>query len=317
VTLTDTLPPGLTFVSASAGGVESPTGVVTWNLADLPANSSAGTVTLEVEIDGSQLQDGDFISNSVGVEADDAFGRSFRETSDPVVLQYNIPPSVTVTKSASPPETKPLFPGETIDYTITATLDSRTGVSNLRIIDAMPPALEFVKADDPNVTVTTDASGTRVTWPPADLASGSRSVTLQARVRPGVPPGETITNLAGGTFAGGGFANPGITQHFVSEAAVELSKTIPADQAQVVDGEEITYTIKYTNTGKVTLTGIGLQDTLPDGVALVAASPAPTTNLPGPPVVLKWDLGQLLPGKTGAVTVKVRVDVTCSGTRPS
>ena len=313
VTLTDTLPPGLTFVSASAGGVESPTGVVTWNLADLPGNSGTGSVTLEVEVDGSQLQDGDFISNAVSVDADDAFGRSFRETSDPVVLQYNIPPSVTVTKSASPPETKPLFPGDTVDYTITATLDSRRGVSDLRIIDAMPPVLEFIKADDPGVEVTTDATGTRVTWPPADLTSGSRSVTLQARVRPGAPPGETITNLAGGTFAGGGFANPGITQHFVSEAAVELSKTIPADQSQVVDGEEITYTIKYTNTGKVTLTGIDLQDTLPDGVALVAASPVPTTNLPGPPVVLKWDLGQLAPGKTGSVTVKVRVDGAAAG----
>ncbi len=314
VTIIDTLPAGLVFVSASAGGTESTPGVVTWNLPDLAANDRLGTLVLEVEVDGSQLADGDFIANAISVTAQDRFGRQFRETSSHAVVQYNGPPRVTVTKSAIPPESTPVFPGGTIDYTITATLDSRQGVSDLQIIDALPPELEFIKASDPGVTTVTDANGTRVTWPAKALNSGSRSVTLQARVRPGVSPGESITNLAGAIFAAGsGFANPGLTQHFVSDAAVSLSKTRPADQAEVVDGEEISYLITYENTGKVPLTGIRLQDTLPTGVALVAAAPAPTSNEPGPPATLKWDLPDLPAGKNSSVSVTVRVDGAAIG----
>jgi uncharacterized repeat protein (TIGR01451 family) len=314
VTIIDTLPAGLDFVSASAGGTESALGVVTWNLPDIAANDKTGVLILEVEVDGSQLADGDFIANAISVTAQDRFGRQFRETSSHAVVQYNGPPRVTVTKSAVPPETTPVFPGDTIDYTITATLDSRQGVSDLQIIDALPPDLEFIKASDPGVTTVTDASGTRVTWPVAALNSGSRSVTLQARVRPGLSPGESITNLAGAIFAAGsGFANPGLTQHFVSDAAVSLSKTRPADQAEVVNGEEISYLIKYENTGKIPLTGIRLQDTLPAGVALVAASPAPSSNEPGPPATLKWDLPDLPAGKNSSVSVTVRVDGATAG----
>ena len=316
ITITDTLPPGLKFVSASAGGRETATGsgVVVWNLADIAANSQSGTVRLEVEVDGSQLADGDFIANAVSVSARDKGGRQYLESSSHAVVQYNGPPSVKMLKLASPRDTTPVFPGDVIEYTLFAGLESLQGITDLEIVDYLPPELEFIKSSDPNVVVTTTPTGTRVEWPEAALNAGARFVTLQARVKSGVNPGESIINLAGATFAAGsGFATPALVRHVVSEAAIELSKSRPADQAEVIDGEEITYTIKYTNTGKVTLTGLKLQDTLPAGLTYVDASPVPDGIVSGPPTTLQWDLPTLEPGKANSVVVRARVNGAASG----
>ncbi len=314
ITIADDLQPGLSFVSASAGGVESSPGVVTWNLADVTANSQSGVVRLTVEVDGSQLADGDFIANAVSVTAEDQFGRRYSESSNHVVVQYNAPPRVQISKTASPPPTTPVFPGDIIDYTITATLQSLQGIGDLRIADILPPSLEFLKVDGTAVTVSSTGGNTIVEWPATPLASGSLSVTLQARVRAGTPPGVSITNFAAATYnAGRGFASPSGIVHYVADAAVSLQKSRPADQAEVVDGEEIGYEITYTNSGRVTLTDLTLRDVLPDGMVLVSAAPSPTRTTAGPPTTLEWDLPPIDAGRSNTVIVRARVDGAAAG----
>ncbi|MEP1594444.1 MAG: hypothetical protein ABJK20_07725, partial [Halieaceae bacterium] len=318
ITITDSLPPGLIFVSASAGGAETSlgSGVVVWNLADIGANSPSGTVTLEVEIDGSQLNDGDFISNAFDVAAADQFGRQYKRTSNHALVQYNAPPSISVKKVASPPETTPLFPGDTVNYTITATLDSRQGVNDLEIVDRLPVGLEFINSSDPQATATMDAAGTLIRWPVSALTSGSRSVTLQAMVKSGLAPGTALTNRASGNYAANSLHEvaPNVTHH-VSDAAVSLTKSRPADQAEVIDGEEITYTINYLNKGKIPLTGIQLTDTLPAGLTYVSATPAPSNIAAGTTTSLQWNLSSLDAGKANSVTVTARVDGVGPGIR--
>ena len=316
VTLTDRLPPGLRFVSASAGGDETAPGsrIVVWNLADIGANSPSGTVTLEVEIDGSQLKDGDFISNAFDVAAADQFGRQYKQTSNHALVQYNAPPSVSIKKVASPPETTPLFPGDTVNYTITATLDSRQGINDLEIVDRLPVGLEFINSNDPQATTTTDSFGTLIRWPVSALTSGSRSVTVQARVISGVAPGTALTNRAAANYAANSLHELAqkVTHH-VSDAAISLTKSRPADQAEVIDGEEITYTIDYLNTGKLTLTGIQLNDTLPAGLTYVSALPAPNSIVTGTSTILRWNLPTLDAGKPNSVVVTARVDGAAPG----
>ena len=322
ITITDALPPGLVFVSASAGGAETFPGsrVVEWTLTDVGPNSASGTVSLEVEVDGSQptvgqpLTDGAFISNAVEVAAQDQFGRQYKQTSTHALVQYNAPPSLAVTKTASPLETTPLFPGDTVNYTITATLKSGQGINDLEIIDRLPVGLEFIKTNDPQATITTDAYGTAISWPATSLTNGSRQVTLQAKVKQGVALGTALINQATARFTVGAATRQErapIVTHHVSDAAVALSKTRPSAQAEVINGEEITYTIDYANTGKVTLTGIKLQDTLPPGLTYVSATPTPTTITPiatGTSTALQWNLPSLAASKSNTVIVTAKVD---------
>ena len=72
LTLTDTLPPGTTFESASDGGSETApgSGVVEWNLGSLPA-LAGGSVTLQVRADAG-IANGTVINNTATLAASNA-----------------------------------------------------------------------------------------------------------------------------------------------------------------------------------------------------------------------------------------------------
>ena len=58
----------------------------------------------------------------------------------------------------------------------------------------------------------------------------------------------------------------------------------------------------------VTLVDQALQDVLPDGVALVSATPPPTRTSTTLPRVLEWDVPPLDAGRSNTVSVRVKVD---------
>lgn len=79
---------------------------------------------------------------------------------------------------------------------------------------------------------------------------------------------------------------------------VTLTKTGPANAKQ---GDVITYTIKYRNEGRVTETGVVIEEDYPEEVEFVEASPAPTTGNN------RWTIGTLAPGAEGTITITVRI----------
>ncbi|NNJ12908.1 DUF11 domain-containing protein [Chloroflexales bacterium ZM16-3] len=89
----------------------------------------------------------------------------------------------------------------------------------------------------------------------------------------------------------------GLTQN---TSDVWVSKSGPA---QALVGGTFSYTLSYGNAGALPAVGVQLVDTLPAGLTYVSASRAPS-SVSGQ--TIRWNLGTLLAGQVGAITLTVR-----------
>jgi uncharacterized repeat protein (TIGR01451 family) len=97
------------------------------------------------------------------------------------------------------------------------------------------------------------------------------------------------------------FGDPAMPLH-VTQAGLSLNKT--ATPAVIHPGELLTYVLTYANYGDYQAEDVVLTETYDPRTVYEGAIPAPTT---GDDV---WQIGTLLPGDSGAITVTVRVSPT-------
>jgi uncharacterized repeat protein (TIGR01451 family) len=178
VTVTDTLPGTVTFVSASPGCSEA-SGTVTCNIGNLDAGSN-----VSVQIDVTPTQAGT-ISNTATVTGNetDPFPGNNSDTEDTVVM----PPSadLALTKSDS---ADPVNIGVNFTYTIQITNNGPEDATGVTVTDTLPGTVTFVSAS-PGCT---EASGT-VTCDIGNLAA-TASISVQIDVTP--TAAGTISNTA-------------------------------------------------------------------------------------------------------------------------
>ena len=175
--------------------------------------------------------------------------------------------------------------------------DVRTSIaSTVTITDALPAGVEFVSATNGG---SYDSDTRVVTWTLEDCAArsyGSVGVTVRVKSDPETAA-SSLENQAHIKVDSGSEYDSNKTSSSV------LSKTTSAgDGATVKVGDEITYTVGYANDTDDVAT-VTLTDTLPAGVEFVEASDG-GQNDGG---IVTWTLGNVPSGKTGTVTVKVRV----------
>lgn len=311
VVLSDVLSPHLTYSNTSQGWTLSgDQTTLSRTIADIPAGGRSGTYLLTLQVDGTGVPDGATIDNQVEV-TNTTNGVDNNHVSAPARVFYNLPAKVTLTKTATPAPSVPVFAGDVIDYTLTAHLETLQGVDDLQVGDVLPLGLTFEGSVDPGYTVETLDDGRQfVRWPVTSLQSGERQYHLRARVAAGLPLGTALENTGGAAF-NNEFAVSTVTHH-TTEAAVSLAKTRPDTQAQIVVGEPLRYEITYTNTGKVPLTGVTVTDNLPANTTLADANPSPssTTNSGA---TLEWVLPDLDPGNSSAITLTVNTTGTQVG----
>ena len=303
VTLSDVLPSALTYANTSQSWTLSgDQTTLSRTIADIPAGGRSGTYLLTLKVDGTGVPDGAVIDNQV--EATNTTNNiDYNHVSAPARVYYNLPAKVTLTKTATPPPSDPVFPGAVIDYTLTAQLDTLQGVTDLEVGDVLPLGLTFEGSVDAGYTVTTLADGRQfVRWPVTALQSGQRQYHVRARVAQNLALGTELTNTGVARY-GSSLETAQVTHH-TTEAAVKLTKKRPANQGQIVPGEVLRYELTYTNTGKVPLTGITVTDSLPDNTTLNAANPSPTSTSNGG-ATLTWQLPNLNPGKSNTITLNV------------
>lgn len=267
VVVSDTLPPGLTFTSASGGGVHA-SGVVTWPaIPSLPAGSSQSfTMSGIVPLTGTLLN---VVASTSSTGDPDPTNNDGSAPPARVTTVITEAADLAVTKSGPTAVTA----GGALTYGVTVHNQGPLPALNLVVSDTLPPGLTGVTVSHGGTV-----NGNAVTWPlVASLAAGaSQTYTISATA----PAAGTLVNLAAATSTtadpdpannnGSALASRVTTVVSPLPAAdVAVTKTGPA---AVAAGGTITYAITVQNLGPIVATGVVVTDTLPSTASFVSAS---------------------------------------------
>lgn len=289
VVLTDVLPPGLTFLSATPSAGTFDAGTLVWTLGDLFPNASE-TLAFRVRVD----QPGVFVNTATRTGG-----------SEPDITPNNDSATATVIASigADLSMQKALgletaVPGLPVTYALVVRNDGPSPAIAAPVTDVLPAVLQNVTwecAPGPGAACA-QPSGTGDIATTVDVPAGSGVVfaitaTLDPRatgllentatVAP--PPDATDDDLTNNTF----LARTSI----VPEAELSVVKTGPTSAEP---GATVAYTLTVSNAGPSTAVDVVADDPTPAGLAFVSTSGDCTTPFP-------CALGTLEPGGTRSI----------------
>ena len=307
VTLVDTLPAGLTFTSATAGGTQSPPGTITWALGAVAGNGGSTVVSVTVRVLDPAPAGVNTLVNSATVADDGANGTDPTpgDNTDTDTDSLSALPGLSISKTDG---VATLRPGATTTYTLTVRNTGDQDATGVAIVDTLPTALTFESCSD-----SCDSSAApSLSWPLVDLASGAtttRTVTasLPASVAAGL---NSVTNSAAVTDDGANGVDADLSDNSaidvdVVDAAPDLRITKTDGQDHLEGGSTATYTLTTSNVGDQDATGVIIGDTLPGGMSFVSCSDS--CNSVAAPTIT-WPSIPLAAGSSVTRTITVTVD---------
>jgi uncharacterized repeat protein (TIGR01451 family) len=270
VTLTDTLPVGVTFVSESPSC--SGTSTVTCNLGSL-ASGANGTVTIVVTPTAVGP-----LSNTASVAGGVSDPRDPNMANNSVTVNTTVlAPSadLAIVIAGSP---NPVIVGNNLTYTLTATNKGPSDVTGATVTDTLPAGVAFVSSTASQGSCSGTSS---VTCNLASLASGANG-TVTIVVTPTVvgPLSNTASVISGVLDP----PDPNMTNNSKTVNTTVLATPPPplpsADLALLVTdgpdpvtvGNNLTYAITVTNNGPDAASNVTLTDTVPSGVTFVSST---------------------------------------------
>lgn len=330
VVITDAIPAGTTFVSATGGlTLDTPpvggSGVVTWFLGDLlPVGSGilqeTGVVSFIVRID--PIVTSGSINNIAFIRDDSGASDQDDETT-----QLNVGPILAINKVSSTGGL--VAPGGRITYTIVAANNGNSPATNAVISDPLPGNVTFVPG---TISLDPPGSGLPGSQPPS-LASGLTidpgervTVTFVAMVDPVATDGTQIVNTA--MITSSEIPTPTqstVTDTVISTPLLHLAKFSSPTGVTLAPGDLITYTLVYSNNGVAPATGVVLTDFIPLNTTYLTNSVVVdsgtvefydgttwgSTDLGAATQGLRWNIGILPPdGVNRAVSFTVRINTT-------
>ena len=263
VTLTDTLPAGVEFVTAAPtqGLCDEASGTVTCLLGALVSGADASVdIVVTPQSAGSITNQASVTSDLGDPDAADA-SASATTTVNPVA-------DLSLTKSDAP---DPVLAEHELTYTLSVHNAGPSSAAGTTLIDALPSGVTFGSAT-PSQGSCTQSSGT-VTCPLGTIASGGNA-SVEIKVTP--TTGGSITNSAS---VGSGASDPNAADNQASATttvnqSADLSVSMTDSPDPVVTNEVLSYTVTVHNAGPTSALGATLTDTLPGGTAYVSAFPS-------------------------------------------
>lgn len=301
VTLTDTLPTGVSFVSMTQNtGPSFNCTNATCTIALLPVGSTA-TFTLVGHV-ASSVASGSSLLNTANVttSTSDPNGSNNTATS---TATTNTSADVSINKTG--PSSAPA--GTNVHYTVTVTNAGPSDAQNVSVTDVPGANGTFV-------------SMTQLTGPPfacvsmtctaASLAAGA-TATFDVVLSVSPTATGTIGNSANVTSTttdpnpGNGTSSVNV---FVDPGTTDMSITKTANGTQFLGGSNVTYTIAVTNNGPTTAANVVVTDTIPAGTSVVSATSTQGSCVGTAPVVCT--IGSMNIGAQATITLVVKLPST-------
>ena len=265
--LTDTIPSGTTFVSASAnlgGTCSQSAGVVTCNWSSISASQNFTTTIVITPTAGGT------ITNSASVSADQPDPNAANNSStQSTTVNANI--DLGITSHTDTPDPITLGLGN-VSYFVTITNLSTSGASNPVLTDTIPSGTTFVSASA-NLGGTCSQSVGVVTCNWSSI-SASQNFTTTIVITP--TAGGTITNSASVSAdqPDANTANNSSTQSTTVNASIDLAITSHTDSPDPITqgAGNISYFVTYSNLSTSGASNVVLTDTIPAASTYVSSS---------------------------------------------
>jgi uncharacterized repeat protein (TIGR01451 family) len=323
ITVTDTLPEGLTLVSAngtdwtcSGAGRD----LTCTRQAGLGALSTAPPITLVAHV-APEAGPATLINfaNVAGVDTDIDLDNN--TALDPTEVDDLA--NISLTKTTTGPD--PVQAGRETAFTIVVHNDGPSVADDVRVSDALPPGTSLVSAEGTGWTCAGDVS---VICSRSTIAAGANAppIVLRVLVASGVPEGTIITNRATSTTSTPGDDpvdnSDDATVEVRTAADLAIDKSHPA--GQVSAGDQVTFSMAVSNLGPSdALAPVTVTDQLPAGMTYLSvgndwtcAPGAPATSGQQVACTLNGDDGVLAGTEAPVLRLTVQVDAALDpGTR--
>ncbi|WP_067473233.1 DUF7507 domain-containing protein [Actinomadura hibisca] len=290
VVYTVTVPQGLGVLeaTASAGSFDAATG--RWTLGDLAVGETP-TLTL-------RLRAGTTTGSRTVVTALSHLDQADSNDQDNITSS-----SVTVTAAADLAVTKTVSPqvanvGELLTYTVTVSNRGPQDDTGVQLQETSRDPVEFLKIDISQGVFHPDTR----TWDVGALAAGA-TATLTVKV-PASPEGSPTNTTV---VSGADIADPDLANNRASATvtvlAADLATTLTADRTRLGPADTAEVRATVTNKGPRPATGVVVRAALP-GVRVLAASPGTGSY---DAASRAWSVGDLAPGASAVLTLRVRL----------
>ncbi|MBO9583913.1 MAG: DUF11 domain-containing protein [Flavobacterium sp.] len=283
VNVTETLPVGYTFVSATPS-VGTYNGTNNWAIGNL-ANGANATLTIVATVNAS----GPYANTATiaGNETDPELSNN-TSTATPLPVFSSDLSIVKIINTGSP------IVGTNVTFTITATNNGPSNATNVNVAETLPSGYTFVSAT-PSVGT---YNGT-TNWAIGNLANGANAtLTIVATVVPSAPNNYANTVTISGNEPDPTTPNNTSTSTPIPIASADLSVVKTANIADPIVGTNITFTIRATNNGPSNATGVSVAETLPSGYTLVSSTPS-VGSYNG----TTWNIGNMANGTVETLTI--------------
>ncbi|MCC7201160.1 MAG: DUF11 domain-containing protein [Nitrospirae bacterium] len=297
LTVSDTLPSGVTYVSSGGTGwtCGHSSGVVTCTRSNLSNGATAPLITITVNAPVV----GGVINNTASVTGyqNDPNSANNSTTIPTTVIAVA---DLSITKTDSP---DPVNQGAQITYTLTVSNAGPSSASGIVVTDALPLGSTFVSATGSGWSCSY-SSGV-VTCTLASLNSGATASVITIKISPPNQAGD-ISNTAGvsSTVADPNSSNNAASANTTVNPAANLSLAMSDFPDPDTAGQDLTYTLVITNLGPNTAYNVVLSDYLPPGVTFVSANSTSGSCTPSGSTVT-CNISSIPNGGTVTVTVVV------------
>ncbi len=295
VSITDELPAGLTFVSAtpSIGTCSENSGAVTCDLGDI----AVGDPSVTVDIIAKTTKTGN-ITNSASVSASETDSDISNNSSEVSVTVIELTDAYI---NGSIDDTVTYYIGDELTYSFEVGNNSSNPATDVTAEIVLPTNLSISSVDtDTGICSTT---GQKVTCIVGDISSTNANITVEATssaagnfdVEASVTTTKTDSNEDNNSDT------VSVTIKPKSDIAVSLSDS----SDPIYAGNNLTYTITVKNNGPSDASNIKIEDTLPSGISFISAS----TGCSEAAGVVTCDIASLAKGVSTSVQVVIKPSV--------